>query len=530
MTAAPPVHSLKRLFEKSLRKYADRTALHFEGESVTYRDLDRRSSAVANQFVERGVSVGEPIALLLPNSLAYVVVDLALFKAGAARFALNDMLSADEVRYMLTDTGAETVVVGEGFQDRFAAVRDDVDTVERLYAVTDDEASAPDGAVHYDDLLSAGDPTTTPDVAVGPDDRALHAYTGGTTGKPKGLVHTNRGMTANMYTTMMELDVTGDDRQLLTTPLPHSAGGFLWAGLLTGAEAWLHRGFDAGDALRRIEAEGITWAFVVPTMVYRLLDHDELAERDTGSLETMVYGAAPMTSARLREGIDAFGDVFCQFYGQGECPNFITTLPKKEHRLAIETGNEKRLGSAGQPCLMTEVRVVDPDTGEPVPQGESGEITVTAPYVMREYYRRPEATAETLVDGWVRTGDIGRIDEDGYLYLLDRKDDMIVTGGMNVYSTEVEEAIATHDGVKEVAVIGVPDEDWGEAVTAVVVPYEDADVAGAALKDLAGDRLAGYKKPKRVEFRDSLPRTPYDKVDKVALREPYWEDEERSIS
>jgi fatty-acyl-CoA synthase/long-chain acyl-CoA synthetase len=244
----------------------------------------------------------------------------------------------------------------------------------------------------------------------------------------------------------------------------------------------------------------------------------------------MVYGAAPMTSVRLREGIEAFGDVFCQFYGQGECPNFITTLPKKEHRIAIETDKEQRLGSAGLPCLMTEIRIVDPETGERRPEGESGEITVTAPYVMKEYYQRPEATAETLVDGWVRTGDIGRIDEDGYLYLLDRKDDMIVSGGMNIYSTEVEEVLAKHEGVKEVAVIGIPDEDWGEAVTAIVVPYDDEDITVEALAEFTDDRLTGYKKPKHVKFVNSLPRTPYDKVDKVALREPYWEDKERNIS
>jgi fatty-acyl-CoA synthase/long-chain acyl-CoA synthetase len=527
MTGEQPVQTLKRLFEKSLRKYSDRTALHFQGESVTYRELDRRSNAVANALVERGVSVGEPLALLLSNSLSYVVVDMALFKAGAARFALNDMLSPEECEYMLSDARAETVVVDEGFSGTFDSIRDSVDSIERVVSVGEADVA---GATSLATLRSEGAPDERPDVDVGGEDKALHAYTGGTTGRPKGLVHTNSGMVANMYTTMLELGVTGDDRQLLTTPLPHSAGGFLWAGLLSGAEAWLHEGFDAASVLRTVEEQAITWTFMVPTMIYRVLDHEDLPRRDTDSLSTVVYGAAPMTSARLREGLDEFGPVFVQFYGQGECPNFITTLTTEEHRLAIETGNDERLGSAGQPCLMTEVEVVDPDTGESLPPGEAGEITVTAPYVMAEYFERPEETAETLVDGWVRTGDIGRFDEDGYLYLLDRKHDMIVTGGMNVYSTNVEEVLAEHPAVREVAVIGVPDEDWGEAVLAVVVPYGDADADEAAIVDFAGDHLADYQKPKRVEFRDALPRTPYDKVDKVALREPYWEDEQRSIS
>lgn len=526
MSRREPVDTCKRLFEKQLRKYADRTALHFDGTAISYRELDRRSSALANEFVDRGVSVGEPVALLLSNSLAYVVIDMALFKAGAARFALNDMLSADEVEYMLTDTQAETVILDDGFTGTFETVRPAVDSLERVYALAD---GIP-GATQYRTLLEEGNRESPPDVPVGPEDKALHAYTGGTTGKPKGLVHTNGGMVQNMYTTMMELNITGDDRQLLATPLAHSAGGFLWAGLLAGAEAWLHAGFDTENILQAIEDTSITWTFMVPTMIYRLLDSDYLTELDTSSVETIVYGAAPMTSARLREGLDEFGPAFLQFYGQGECPNFITTLTKEEHRLAIDTENTQRLGSAGQPCLMAEVRIVDPETGEPVPDGDDGEIAVRAPYTMKEYYERPEATAETLVDGWVHTGDIGRIDEDGYVYLLDRKHDMVVTGGMNVYSTEVEEALADHPGVKEVAVVGTPDEEWGEAVRAIVVPYDDASVTGEALIEFAGTKLANYKKPKSVEFRDGLPRTPYDKIDKVALREPYWEDEDRRIS
>jgi fatty-acyl-CoA synthase/long-chain acyl-CoA synthetase len=238
-----------------------------------------------------------------------------------------------------------------------------------------------------------------------------------------------------------------------------------------------------------------------------------------------------MTPARLREGLEAFGPVFLQFYGQTEVPNLITTFGKDEHRKAIETGHEERLSSAGYPCLMADVRIVDAETGNPADQldvGESGEILATSPYTMTEYYERPEATAETVVDGWVRTGDIGRRDEDGYVYLLDRASDLIISGGMNVYSTEVEEALDEHEGVREVAVIGVPDDDWGEAVTAIVVPRGDSATEDDLLS-FVDEELADYKKPKSVEFRESIPKTPYGKMDKKALREPYWEDEERDV-
>jgi fatty-acyl-CoA synthase/long-chain acyl-CoA synthetase len=236
-----------------------------------------------------------------------------------------------------------------------------------------------------------------------------------------------------------------------------------------------------------------------------------------------------MTPARLREGLDEFGTVFTQFYGQTEVPNLITVLGKEEHRIAAEEGEEQRLGSAGQPTLMADVKIVDTETGERQPRGSEGEIMATAPYVMDEYWELPEKTAETVEDGWVHTGDVGKRDEDGYVYLLDRKSNMIISGGMNVYSTDVEDVLVTHPGVSQVAVIGVPDEKWGEAVTAIVVP-EDEDLTAAAIHEFADAELADYKRPKQVAFREELPQTPYGKIDKKALREPYWEESDRDIN
>ncbi|MDY6779316.1 MAG: AMP-binding protein, partial [Halobacteria archaeon] len=332
-----------------------------------------------------------------------------------------------------------------------------------------------------------------------------HFYTGGTTGKPKGVVHTHRSLSTNAYSHLFELDISGDERLLLMTPLTHSAGAFMWASLLTGAESVVRQGFEPERAL------------------------SDIASYDTSSLKTLIYGAAPMTPARLREGIDEFGAIFKQFYGQTEVPNLITTLGKKEHALAVsEEGDEDVLSSAGQDCLMNRVRIVDPETGEEVEDGDEGEIVVSSPYTMEGYYEMPDETQETLKDGWLHTGDVGKKDSDGYVYLLDRKSNMIITGGMNVYSTEVEEELDEHPDVKEVAVIGIPDDKWGEAVTAVVVPRDDGLTADE-IKEFADGRLADYKKPKNVEFVNSIPKTPYGKMDKKALREPYWEEEERDI-
>ncbi|MXR50384.1 AMP-binding protein [Halovenus sp. WSH3] len=522
-TAADAV-TLRALFEAALDKYAERDAITVDGETATYAELDRRANAVAHGLVERGVEREDRVALLMSNRLEFVIADLALCKAGATRLPLNDMLTAEEFRYMLDDAGAGTVVAGPQFVETVADLAGELPELETVIGVSDGP-SLPEGVEAFDALDgSAVDPPQRP---VDGDHIQGHYYTGGTTGKPKGVLQTHESMALNQYAHIAELGVSGDETLLLLTPLPHSAGLFLWAGLLTGAHAIIEEEFEPGTALHAIEDHGVTWTFMVPTMIYRLLDHDALDSTDTSSLSTLVYGAAPMTPARLREGIDAFGPVFLQFYGQTEVPNLITTFGKQEHARAVESGPEERLSSAGTVCLTSEVKIVDIQTGEELPPGEEGEILATAPYAMEEYFQRPEKTAETITDGWVHTGDVGKRDEDGYVYLLDRESDVIITGGMNVYSTEVEEAIAGHPDVAEVAVIGVPHDEWGEAVHAVVV----ADGVGAGeIRSYADERLADYKTPKSVEFVEEIPKTPYGKHDKVALRDRHWADEDRDIA
>jgi fatty-acyl-CoA synthase/long-chain acyl-CoA synthetase len=510
-----------------LDRFEDRVAVEVDGREYTFGELDERSNTVANALIERGVEPGDRVALMMSNCLEYVIADLALLKSGAVKLPLNDMLTEEEFEYMLKDSGAPTVIAGPNFVDTLTLLDDRVETVERPIAIAS-ESDVPESFETFASLEAAGDETTRPDVELAPEDPAGHFYTGGTTGKPKGVIHSHDNFLQCMYSHVLELDLTSDDVLLLMTPLPHSAGAFLWAALMIGARSVIRDGFDPEQALADIE-DGVTWTFLVPTMIYHLLDHPQLEERDTSSLETLVYGAAPMTPARLREGIDAFGQVFVQFYGQTEVPNLITVLGKEEHRIAIEDDEEHRLSSAGQPTLMADVKIVDPETDVRRSRGEEGEIMATAPYVFDEYWNRPEKTEETIDDGWVHTGDVGKRDEDGFVYLLDRKSNMIISGGMNVYSTEVEEVLIEHESVKQVAVIGVPDEKWGEAVTAIVTA-EDDDITADGIKAFADENLADYKKPKNVEFTDELPKTPYGKIDKKALREPYWEDQERDIS
>jgi len=521
--------TLKGVFEKSLRKYTDRTAVRFADEILMYGEVDRRANAVAHAFADRGIGPNDRVAVLLTNTVEYLLTDLGVIKAGATKIPLNDSLTASEIEYMLNDSRAETLVCGPEFIEMVEGLRDSLDHVERFVGVGDG-AELPSGFEPFADL--DGERAGSPDVDPAPSDLAGHFYTGGTTGKPKGVVHTQESMTMNAYSHIAELGFDGEETLLLMTPLPHSAGGFRWGVLLTGATVLVQDGFGPQKALELIDEQSVTWTFMVPTMIYRVLDAPELADYDTSSIETLVYGAAPMTPARLREGLDEFGPVFLQFYGQTEVPNLITTFGKREHKISVQRDQTERLSSAGQPCLMADVKIVDVESSEPQPPGEEGEILATAPYVMQEYFERPEAMTETMTDdGWVHTGDIGKLDEDGYVYLLDRASDIIITGGMNVYSTEVEEALDEHPDVSHVAVIGVPHEDWGEAVKAIVVSEGEASAKlESDILAFAAEDLADYKQPKDVDFVESIPETPYGKMDKKALRDRYWEDRERQIN
>jgi fatty-acyl-CoA synthase/long-chain acyl-CoA synthetase len=519
------VPTLNALLERACRKYGDDPLATFDDESISYREAWDRAGALANALAERGVEKGDRVGLMMSNQLGYVLADLACVRGGYAKVAMNDMLTEDEYEHIISDSGARAVVVGEEFTETIGGLADEIPSLEEVVVLGQE---APDGMAASERLVEAH-AGTAPDVEVDPDDIALFQYTGGTTGKPKGAKHTHYSLATDLLAHVIELDINPDERMLLMTPLPHSAGYALSAGMIRGAHATITQGFDAEDFLRHLEEEEITWSWMVPTMIYRVLDHDRLESTDVSSLETLVYGAAPIARERLEEALDVFGQVFVQLYGQSEVPNVGTTLPKTEH--TVDAG--QKLDSCGQPTVMVDVQIAPiddkADTG-PLPPGEEGEILLRAPYRMVGYHELPEKTEETLVDGWVRTGDVGKMDEDGYVYILDRDSDMIVTGGMNVYTTNVEDELIKHPDVNDVAVIGVPHDDWGEAVHAVVVTEGHSDVTESDVNSFADERLADYKKPKSVEFVDELPTTPYGKVDKKALREPYWEEETRQIA
>jgi fatty-acyl-CoA synthase len=487
-------------FAAALHRYRDRTAIESAGRRWTFADVDRRSRAIAAQLRAHGVEAGDAVALYLGNGVEFVVTDVAVALLGAVKVPVNPLLPVDTVRYILAATRARVVVVDPGLP---AA----------------DDLPAP--VLLVDDLATAGS-ITAPPAPVGPDARAAIYFTGGTTGRPKGVVHTQASAVALQYAQLLEAEIVQDDRLLLTTPLAHAAGLFAQSALLRGATSVIEPGFDADRVLEALRTRRITWTFLVPTMLYRLLD--ALDGPEELALRTVVYGAAPITPGRLTRALEVFGPVFVQLYGQTECPNWGTRLAKDDHAPA----RPDLLDSCGRASIMADVAVVDDHFGF-APTGDTGEVCLRSPYVLEGYLDDPAATADKfLPGGWIRTGDVGFLDDGGYLHLRDRHADMVISGGMNVYCREVEDVLAGHPAISQVAVIGVPHEDWGEAVHAVIVPEGTADTD--EILSWSRGRLAAYARPKSAELVADLPVTPFGKIDKKVLRAPHWAGRDRPIA
>ncbi len=494
-------------FRRSLTLNGPRPALTADGRTWTYSDLATAVAVAAGNLRAAGAGPRDRVVLLCENSASYPVHDLAIMAIGAVKIPLNSMLTAADIGDIADRTTPTVAVVNPGLAHLATRLPSDC-------------------VVIPGEVVQPGSPSVElPAVgAVGPDDLSFVGFTGGTTGKPKGIVHHQAPMVLNMFAHIMEGGIGRDEHMLLTTPLPHAAGFLGAAALLRGAHVRVEPGFDAHEVLEIMDRHDITWTFAVPTMIYRLLD----AAVDSGirpaALRTIQYGAAPISPERLRQAMEVFGPVLQQLYAQTECPNFATVLSKPDHVRALSEPD--LLSSCGKATLMCEVGIID-ENGTEVPRGEIGEVALDSPYVMRGYWNDPDNYAKRFAGRWMRTGDVGRMDDEGFVTLVDRSNDMIISGGMNVYSVEVEAVISAHPDVAQVAIVGVPHDDWGEAVHAVVVPRPGLDEQ--TFTAWCRENLASYKRPKSFEYRDDLPVTVYGKVDKKALRAPHWDGRQRNV-
>ncbi|MEL7190492.1 MAG: fatty acid--CoA ligase [Pseudomonadota bacterium] len=506
----------------------DVDAFTFGDDKITYAEIDEGSNRVANALTAMGVTKGERVSFLGKNHHLYFEALLGAAKIGAVMTPVNWRLAAPEVAYILENAGSRVVFIGDGFAEMLAKATESGSAVEHIIGI-----DAPDhNGTDYRSWRDAA-PADHPDIAITSEDDALQLYTSGTTGRPKGAVMTHGSLLQSL-----DPDVHGDnvrdwqkrsegDVALLAMPCFHISGsGNGLASLIAGSTSIVLSEYDPTQALELIEAYPISKLFLVPAAIQILLNHPRVTEVDFSDLTHITYGASPIPLELMREAMDVIGCGFIQMYGMTETSGTIVALDPEDH---VPEGSPK-MRSVGRPLNGVEIKIIDAK-GDLVPTGEVGEIATRSARNMSRYWNMPEATAETIdADGWLRTGDAGYLDEDGYLYIHDRVKDMIISGGENVYPAEVENALYSHEAVADVAVIGVPDEKWGEAVKACVVMKPGQALSEADLITHARKHIAGYKCPKSVDFIDELPRNPSGKILRRELRAPYWEGKSRAVN
>jgi acyl-CoA synthetase (AMP-forming)/AMP-acid ligase II len=511
--------------------YPERVAWIWDGpdgetRTRTYGETNRRADAFAAALAGLGLRRGDRVALFLQNRPEAMEAFFGTLKAGGAVAPLNPRFTADEVEYHAGDSGARVLVVGEELSDVVAKVRDRLTTVDRVIQV---DGTPLDDWLGFDELVGRHAGRRFESVDVDDGELAWLAYTSGTTGRAKGAMLTHGVLVFEALCTLadaMRLEV--EHVAMHAASLTHGSGYNALAYTMKGCTQVILQpsGFDVDRFLDCVPQYKVNALFMVPTMIKMVIEHPRIREVDLGSLEWVMYGGAPMYLEDLKKALEIMGPVFVQIFGQTESPMTGTILRREEH--ILDGPHPERLGSCGRPRSGIQIRIVD-EEDRPVPTGETGEICIRGASVMQGYWQRPDATAETLRDGWLHTGDIGKLDDFGYLYILDRTRDLVISGGLNIYPREVEEVLLTHPAVSEVCVFGVPDDKWGEALTAHAVLAPEAGVTAAELIAFAGEHLAGYKKPKTVEFVAELPKTTYGKLDKKAVRAPYWAGQDRMV-
>jgi len=506
--------TLADMIENNALKYPDDRCLRYEDRALTHAEYADRVRRLASAWHLRGLRRQDRISILSQNRMEFFEVYGAGELAGFVTATVNWRLAPPEMEYIITDSAPRVLVFEKDYADIVAALRPRLATVEHYVCIDGDV----DFAERFEDVVASGSPDGPP-FRARPDDVVYLIYTSGTTGRPKGVILGQREELAAAEILGSDMRCYPDDRFLLMMPLFH-----IGAKILQIAQHWragyvvLQRGFDPDAVLRTIEEERITITHMAPTMIQTLIESPAIEKYDVSSLRMIVYAAAPMPLPVLRRGLEIFGPIFQHQYGQTEGPG--TTLLCHQHRPNGTARDHEILTSVGQPSPTVRLRIVN-DEGEDLPTGETGEILIQSAAMMRGYWNNTIASIETRRDDWIHTGDVGRLDHEGYLYLVDRKKDMIISGGENIYSREVEEALVKHEAVSEAAVIGVPDEKWGEAVKAVIVLRQGKAASAEELIEHCKALIASYKKPKHVVFADELPKVPSGKVNKVRLRELY---------
>jgi acyl-CoA synthetase (AMP-forming)/AMP-acid ligase II len=497
------MRSLRDILFGNPRVAPERNAIMFEGRWRSFGEFQARVNSVGAALKRMRVARGDRVAVLLHNRPEFLESYFAVTGIGAIFVPLNWRLHASEHAALLVDAEPKLLIAARGYQPSFERLWQEVPSLNRIVVV--DDAG---GADSYEAWIGSGG--AMPDaIGLDLDTDAAILYTSGTTSRPKGVVLTHGNYLADFANVASVVQPDHNGVNLQVSPLYHAACVHSFFHLAHGASTVLIEKFDAGEALRLIEQQRASYFFAAPTALYQMIDHPEFARRDRSSLKAISYGAAGISRARLEETARAFGPILLHAYGLTECASHASLLRSDDHAVA--------LGSIGKGVGRCEIRVVD-DRGETCRPGEIGEIVIRGPNVMRGYWKRPDETAAAIRDGWLRSGDLARTDENGFAFVVDRKKDMVISGGVNIYPREIEDVISTHPAVAEVAVYGTPDEHWGEALSAAIVLRTGMTAQPQDIVDFCRDRIGGYKVPKRIRIVATLPKNASGKILKTELR------------
>jgi len=522
----------KSLFEKPLieilddacNRYADRVCLQFKDESYTYAQVQAMSIEVAQALHGSGFKAGMHSAIYSLNSAKAFITTLGIIRAGGVWVPINPKNSKADNVAVLGKLGCEALF----YQDAFADVVPNIEQALGGLAISVglDEVNGQGG---LDAWLQSAEKVPF-EVNRQPTDTITIPTTGGTTGLPKGVMLSDRNFQALCYAVSVDMDRGGEQQPvyLSAAPMTHVGGRIVITSMAAGTRYVIKESIDMQDILNTIQDEKITDLFLPPTAIYGLLAQPNVTAFDYSSLKMMGYGSAPMSTSQVKKAIEVFGPVMASGFGQTECPMKITTFKAEDHFIDGKIAPDSRLRSIGRSTIISEVAIVD-EQAQPLAMGERGEIAVKAGCVSEGYFNDPVATAEVRKNGWHLTGDIGYIDEDGFVFVVDRKKDMIITGGFNVYSAEVEHVISTIDGVAGVVVIGVPSEKWGEEVKAIIQLAPGAKITAEEIMLIGKDKMGSVKAPKSVNFVDDFVKTPLGKIDKKQIRQHYWKETGRVI-
>lgn len=496
-------------------RFPEKTAIVFENHSHTWRDVNNRVNALAHALREQGLKKGDRLGILMQNCLQYWEVYWAAAKMGIINVPLSYRLTPGELEQLVNHASIKGLVTGEECYSQVDYLKEKVETLTTIIGID----NVPDYMLDYEELVSTY-PVDEPSSVAEEDDIFAIFYTSGTTGLPKGAMVSHRNLEANSLNQMIVDRSEHDDVNLVSTPLYHMGAVFFGITYhLLGCTTHVHRRFNPRGVLEGISRDKITVMLLIPTMLNMMLNDPHFDDYDLSSLRLVFYGGGPMPQKVLERAIEKLDCGFTQGYGLTETLE-ATFLTSEDHRLAETEQQRRRLTSAGREAVTAEVRIVD-DEGNELPPGEVGEILIKSYSVVKGYWNMPELSAEVIKDGWFYTEDLGYLDDERYLFVVDRKKDMIISGGVNIYPKEIEEVLFKHPKVLEAAIIGVPDEMWGESIMAVVVLKEGENATAEEIIDYCQQHLASLKKPKIVEFVDAIPKNPSGKVLKRVLRDRY---------